>query len=258
MRRNWLRMGILFLGMLMSWSVIAQENGILKKGYYPDGKLRYEGYFEGEVPVGKMTRYYPNGQVQAEMMHKGRETEAVLYSKDGTYCSSGHYLDRKKEGEWRYEKEKQLLATETYKDNVLDGVSRKYFSCGGTAEEKHWKNGLPDGDWKMFYRNGKIRLEACFAGGKLEGELRAYSAAGQRMAEGKYRNNLKEGVWHYYDEDGNLRKERIYKAGIANDQEQQDIAASRKLDEWVKEGKKIADPAHFTDEPEMYLKVAGD
>lgn len=258
MRRKLLRIGIVFLGVLMNCPLIAQENGVLKKGYYPDGKLRYEGYFEGEVPVGKMTRYYPNGQIQAEMVHRGRETEVVLYSKYGTYCSSGRYRDRKKEGEWSYQKEQQLIATETYKDNKLNGVSRKYFSSGGIAEEKHWKNGVPDGDWKLFYRNGKIRLEACFAEGKLEGELKAYSIGGQMMAEGKYRNNLKEGIWHYYDEGGDLRKERVYKAGIADDQEQQDIEESRKLDEWVKEGRKIADPAHFTDAPEMYLKVDGD
>ena len=33
-----------------------------RKGTYPDGTLRYEGYFRAGKPAGEMKRYYPDGK----------------------------------------------------------------------------------------------------------------------------------------------------------------------------------------------------
>lgn len=252
--RKWIAGMILLFGI----SFYIQGQVLLKKGYYPDGSIRYEGYFNGEVPEGKMTRYFPDGRIQAELNHAGSITEAVLYSKDGEYVSGGRYVNRLKDGLWQYKKGERLIATETYNGNKLDGVARKYFSSGKTAEERNWKSGIPDGVWKVFYPDGNIRMEACYVNGRLDGKMRGYNSEGGIMAEGMYRNNLKEGKWCYYGQDGQLKKERIYKGGIAEGQQEEDIEESRKLDEWIEKGGKIVDPAHFIEEPEMYLKATGD
>lgn len=244
--------------LLMTSGLVAQETAELKKGFYPDGSLRYEGKFENEVPVGKMTRYYPNGQVQAELFHEGERTRAVLYSKDGETSSAGVYLNRKKEGEWVYKKDGRLLVTENYKSGILDGVVRRYFLSGKLAEEKNWKAGVPDGEWKTYYPEGGIRLEAFYIQGKLEGKMKGYSPDGVVMAEGTYRNARREGVWRYYDAQGQVKRECSYRAGVAENPEEEELQASRLLEEWIEKGEKIADPAHFTEDPEMYLRMVGD
>lgn len=247
------------LGMILLDGAFAfGQQGVLKKGYYPDGKVRYEGYFEGDEPVGKMTRYYPDGRIQAELFHQGDKTEAVLYSKHGEYVSAGCYQNRLKEGEWHYKKGERVIATETYKENKLDGVSRKYFTSGKIAEERDWKQGFPEGIWKAYYPDGGLRIEAGYVDGKLEGKMQGYYPDGSVMAKGMYRNNLKEGVWYYYGRDGELKKTKTFRGGIAEDQQEEDIEESRKLDKWIDEGKKIVDPVHFIDDPEMYLKAVGD
>ena len=53
--------GCLLLGMPESRGQEAEW----RKGTYPDGTLRYEGYFRAGKPAGEMKRYYPDGKLQA-------------------------------------------------------------------------------------------------------------------------------------------------------------------------------------------------
>ena len=68
-----------------------------RKGTYPDGTLRYEGYFRAGKPAGEMKRYYPDGKLQARMVYRGDTVEAVLYSRKSDCCMRGKYVGRKKQ-----------------------------------------------------------------------------------------------------------------------------------------------------------------
>ena len=59
--------GCLLLGMPESRGQEAEW----RKGTYPDGTLRYEGYFRAGKPAGEMKRYYPDGKLQARMVYRG-------------------------------------------------------------------------------------------------------------------------------------------------------------------------------------------
>lgn len=241
---------LLFAGI----SCPAQEK-VLKEGRYPDGKLRYKGYFVNNQPAGEVTHYYPEGSVKAVMNHKGGETDAVLYSEKGDVTVSGRYIGQKKTGMWEYRKGEKIVGRETYLDNLLDGTATKYFDSGEIFEVKNWKAGVPDGEWKLFYNNGKIRVEAVFVNGKLDGRIKSYNYDGALAAEGDYKNNLREGDWRYYDKDGKLNKEQKYNKGVVEGGETADIEESRRIDELVSRGKRIADPADFVDDPSDYLKM---
>ena len=80
-----------------------------RKGTYPDGTLRYEGYFRAGKPAGEMKRYYPDGKLQARMVYRGDTVEAVLYSRKSDCCMRGKYVGRKKQGTWEYFKNDCLL-----------------------------------------------------------------------------------------------------------------------------------------------------
>lgn len=68
-------LAVLFWGCLLLGMPESRE---WRKGTYPDGTLRYEGYFEAGKPAGEMKRYYPDGKLQARMEYCGDTAEAVL------------------------------------------------------------------------------------------------------------------------------------------------------------------------------------
>lgn len=256
MRKGIVKWGILvftfFILLVLSKRGVAQE---LKYGYYPDGKIRYKGYFVEGKPQGELIRYYPEGTVQARLNHQGDTVKAVLYSRNGEYTSTGYYVRQTKNGSWKYAKGNQVLSIEEYRNDLLNGKSVRYGEDGQVLEQKIWKGGQLDGTWSLYYRNGKLRLQAFYLSGKLNGLMNAYSWNGQLKAKGIYKDNLKEGEWIYYDEDGQVLKKQVYHAGIPEHAEQVELEESRKLDALILSGKKIPDPAVFADDPEAYMKL---
>lgn len=251
-----MRVMLMLMFCLVGGMVFAQT-AELKEGFYPDGKLRYKGLFTDGKPQGEVIHYFPDGKIKAVMNHQGNEVDARIYSKNGEFTTSGKYLDRKKTGKWVYKKGEQWLAEEEYKDNKFHGTSIKFYSTGGVSEEKNWKEGRLSGVWKMFYEGGAVRFEVCFVDGKLEGPVKSYNYNGILTVDGAYKNNLKEGVWSYYDAAGQLKKERTYIAGVPENREQEEIEETLELDKLLEQSVKIADPADFTDEPELYLRIIG-
>jgi len=252
-KRRRLIMSVLGIGLFCS--VVAQE-GELKKVYYANGNLRYEGYFVGKQPVGKVTRYYPDGSVQAVLEYKGEITEAVLYSKDGLFTTVGQYLNKKKNGEWVYRKNDRVVLKECYLNDTLNGSHSRYYASGTLAEIRNWRSGVPAGEWKKFYENGKLCFSAFFKDGKLDSLLKSYAADGTLIAEGDYKNGLKEGVWHYYDARGNLKKEVSYRQGISANVKEEEEEENNSLKAIENESRKIADPARFINEPDVYLRMS--
>jgi len=226
-----------------------------KESYYPDGKLRYKGYFVGKQPVGEVTQYYPSGQMKARLNYDGEEMTAIIYSKNGEFTSSGKYLNRKKTGVWEYRKGERLLTQEEYCEDKLSGTSFKYYANGKVAEKKTWSAGVLSGEWKVFYDNGQLKFETVFVAGQLQGPLRAYSYEGKKSVEGMYRNNVKEGVWRYYDGEGKLMRERLYKEGVSERQQEDELEENEQIRQLENDVKKIVDQANFTDEPEVYLQI---
>lgn len=249
---------LFFFHILLILTLAVQAAGAqeLKEGRYPDGKIRYKGYFQDGRPVGEITHYYPDGKVKAVMNHQGVKADAVLYSGDGEYKTSGQYISRKKNGLWEYRKGEQLLLSEEYTDDRLNGTATRYYSTGEVAEIKHWKAGKLSGIWKLFYENGRLRMEVMFADGHLEGKMKAYDFDGRMTAEGTYRNDLKEGVWHFYDPEGKSERSVVYHRGIPENRDEEEAEESRQVDEWANSGKKIPDPALFIDDPENYMKLS--
>ena len=228
-----------------------------RKGTYPDGTLRYEGYFRAGKPAGEMKRCYPDGQLQARMVYRGDTVEAVLYSRKSDCCMRGKYVGRKKQGIWEYFKNDCLLMKEEYRDQVLNGKTVRFFSTGNPAEEKGWVNGKPEGEWKLYYDNGQLRMIAGLKAGKLDGEVKTYSYQGILRSEGRYRNDRKEGTWVFFDDSGVEVKRKNYRAGISDTAEEDELEESRQLDVLLSTVKKIPDPAVFADDPEGYMKLTG-
>lgn len=244
-------------GLLSGITECRGQEGELRRATYPDGTLRYEGRFRAGKPVGEMKRYYPDGKLQARMDYRGDTVEAVLYSRKSDCFMRGKYVGQKKQGPWEYFKDGCLLMKEIYRDHVLNGIAVRFFSTGKPSEEKGWVDGKPDGMWKLYYDNGQLRMVAGLKAGKLDGEVKAYNYQGVLRSEGTYRNDLKEGTWIYFDDSGTEVRRKNYRAGISDTAEEDELEESRQLDRLLSGVKKIPDPAVFSDDPEMYMKLTG-
>lgn len=229
----------------------------LKNGYYPDGKIRYQGYFVDGKPVGEFIRYSPEGSVSAKMNYRGDTVEAVLYSRNSEYSSAGKFVRQKKCGLWEYRRGKEVVMREEYDRDLLDGKMCRYGEDERLLEQKFWKQGMADGEWSLFFGNGQLRVQTYFCAGKLNGGLKSYFPEGQLRTKGEYKNNLKEGEWEFYDETGKLLKKQVYHLGIAENAEEQELEESRQLDALIQSGKVIPDPARFADDPEAYMQITG-
>ena len=251
-------MKVFGLFVLLVWCFSGQVWGQeMKRGYYPDGKLRYQGYFKEGKPVGEVLRYYPEGSLKAKMNYQGDTVSAVLYAKQGDFFMTGKYFQQKKTGIWTFFKGDRLVAREEYRDGVLNGSSARFADDGNIMEERHWKKGTPDGEWRLFFPGGDLKLRAFYVAGELDGEMVSYFPDGQLRAKGEYKRNLREGEWVFYDVSGELVRKQVYYKGRPEDAEERETEESRQLDALINSGKKIPDPEVFVDDPEAYMRLTG-
>lgn len=251
-------MKVFGLWVLFVWCLAGQLQGQeMKRGYYPDGKLRYQGYFKEGKPVGELLRYDPEGNLKAKMNYEGDTVSAILYAKRGDFVMAGKYFQQKKTGVWTFRKGERLIAQEEYREGVLNGTSARFTDNGNIIEERHWKGGKLDGEWKLFFPNGGLKLQTFYVAGELDGEMLSYFPDGQLRAKGKYKRNLREGEWAFYDASGELLRKRIYHQGRPEDDEEREAEENRELDALINSGKKIPDPAVFVDDPEAYMRLTG-
>jgi len=213
---------------------------------YPNGNIRYEGDFVNNNPAGKFTRYYDNQTINSVMIFSdnGKEADATIYFPGGSIAASGKYINRLKEGKWKFFSSSvagYLLNEEEYSKGLKNGLSVKFYSDSTIAEKAFYKNDKKEGEWIQYYASGKVFLKSSYTGGLLNGNFEVWFENGLPEITGSYKNNLREDKWIIYNEDGTTRYELNYEGGITKDR-QMDIDSSEIIDNLEKNKGKIADP----------------
>jgi len=187
------------------------------KAYDVNGKLKFDGQFVDNKPVGTFTYYYENGKVKAvsEMYDDGKRSRTKVYHGNGRLMGEGNYLDKKKDSTWVYYSDFDgvLLSREYYENGLLEGIVFNYYPKGKVAEEIPYASGLKNGDWKRYFTDGKLKLKATYVDDKLQGLMLVYHQNGFPEVSGMYKNNLKDGMWVYYDDLGIVFKKERYIRG---------------------------------------------
>ena len=215
-------------------------------GRYPNGNVLYKGFFRDDYPEGELKRYYENQVINSVMIFsgKGREAEATIYYPDGSIAASGKYVDRMKEGKWKFYSSSvpgYLINEEEYSENKKNGLSLKFYSDSSLAEKAIYKNDKKEGEWIQYYANGRIFMKSNHSDGMLNGKFEVWYENGKPEISGEYKNNLREGRWTIYNEDGTIRYEMNYTLGMTKDR-QMDIDAAEIIDNMEKNRGKITDP----------------
>ena len=257
---------LLFVILFQVTSLYAQDkiNQTDAKGYkqgnwivkFPNGKVRYEGSYIDNKPVGDWKRFHENGIVKARMTYlpNSDKVAAELFEINGTRYAKGIYKGTTKDSTWNYYNNLRLVGQEDYAGGVKSGRSVIFYGDGSPATESFWLNGQPDGVSRSFYPSGKKKTEIMFRAGKREGLSLVYYESGQTEVTGQYVNDLCEGSWKFNLEDGKLIYELKYKSGVLLNPEIIDTLQNREFKAFDQARGRIKDPADFTQSPEEYLR----
>lgn len=131
------------------------------KLYYPNGTLKYAGYFENDNYHGTGTTYDENGiKIIEGTFSNGRANGyGKAYREDGTLGYEGIFTD-----------------------DVPFGQGIYYYINGNKASEGNYnKNGLLEGKGILYYENGNKAYEGDFQNGIYHGVGTIYTEEGKRI-----------------------------------------------------------------------------
>lgn len=109
-----------------------------------------------------------------------------------------------------------------YKNDRKEGVWKKYTTDGDVMAEETFKNGVLDGLCKYFYPNGKISAIGNMLSVDIEGQKDTVvvidPVSGQETLTEVTRKgySVKHGEWKVYDEDGMMMRETYNRGELSN------------------------------------------
>ena len=141
----------------------------------------------------------------------------VIYYKNNIK-EIGHWKDGKQNGLFQmYTEDGILIDSGTFKNGERDGLTEQFYNDTGKLRvSANYKNGVLDGEFKVYYPNGNLQGEVTYKNGEMNGEYKEYNENKNIRLSGNYKNNLQDGEWKSYLEDGTLESIVNYKDGELN------------------------------------------
>lgn len=97
--------------------------------------------------------------------------------------------------------------------DLYSGLYIEFNSNGSKRVELPLKNGIKDGEVKLFFEDGSLNEIRSYKEGKMHGIWTMWNEQGTKIGVANYRNNLKDGEWLVWDENGVLRFSMYYEKG---------------------------------------------
>jgi len=221
-----------------------------KQGYWEavdsKGALVYSGYFVNDQPAGEMKRYYPTGGVRVIMNYDnaGTKIRARFFWESGALAARGNYIGTMRDSVWLYysNNTKTLSRRVEYVEGKQHGKEQSFYPEGNIAEEIIWENGLKNGPWTQYFKNGQPKLTATYINDKLDGAFTVFSHNGKKEIVGTYRHDARDGEWKHYDENGKLITTIRYSEGKITNLDEVDAAQQEFFKKLMEQEGKIKEP----------------
>lgn len=185
------------------------------KGFYDDGKPEYTGYYNDNDADSVWTYFHPHGKVSSIVSYADDERNGltVLNNADGTPAieklyESGDlisYRVMQQGGQWG-----------EWKKFTGAALITAFYPAGGKAFEEEYKNGLLNGSRKVYFSNGKLYSEQRYVNGDYQGPYSFFYPNGKIREKGEYKDDEFNGVVESYNEDGSPRLSETYINGVRN------------------------------------------
>jgi len=243
-------MFIAFFGLTYSQTQNQRDAYGRKQGYWEavdsKGKLVYAGYFEDDKPVGEMKRYYPTGGLRV-ILNYDRQTPKVrarFFWQSGELAAQGNYIGTQRDSVWQYYSNftKMLSHRVEYVSGKHHGKEQSFYPDGSLAEETLWKDGLKNGTWTQYFKQGQLKSTTTYLNDKLEGDYTLFYPDGKIMVEGAYRQNIPDGDWRRYDENGHQVSIIRYSRGKITNEDELDAAEQEFFRKIMEQEGRIPEP----------------
>lgn len=99
------------------------------------------------------------------------------------------------------------------KNGLKDGEFIIYFLNGKKAIYGKIKENKNEGKWSYYYPNGKLESQGYFKNDKPISKWIWYYSNGEKKEEGSFINGKREGLWKLYKENGTLKTSVYFKDG---------------------------------------------
>ncbi|HQO58942.1 MAG TPA: diguanylate cyclase [Candidatus Omnitrophota bacterium] len=217
--------------------------------YYEHGQLALSINFVAGKEHGQYVRYYPTGflKEKGEFYLGNGQGLFIYFYEDGQLSKEVAYKDGRAEGLARtYYPNGQIATENQYKLGQPFGLNRSYFDNGQLKDTVIYQNGLRNGEFTVFdrdghiemyghfvddvlagtvvsfYKNGIMKTAIDYRGGKIHGYSREYYTNGLLKNLDTYNNGFISNQIKY-DKDGKMLKDKVFVKG--------DFALPN-LDEW--------------------------
>jgi len=190
--------------------VNGKRHGVWKK-LYANGNLRYVGSFEHGKEIGTFKFYAITGEKHPMVIKKFKVSNAIAdvqyFSTNAVLESEGKMDGKKRIGVWTYYfvDGKTILSTESYKNGLLDGVTKTYYNSGEVAEIAHFQADKLNGNRTRYSDTGAVTENLTYQNGIIHGPAVIYDQEGAIFAQGSYENGIKTGIWEF-NMDGEMVK----------------------------------------------------
>ena len=180
---------------------------INSKLYDESGKL-FSGRVKSESDLYLSIYSYKDGELDGLN---------VIYYKN-QIKETGHWKEGKQNGLFQlYTEDGILIDHALFKNGERDGLTEQFYNDTGKIRiSGNYKNGILDGEYKVYYPNEKLQAETYYVNGELNGAYIGYYENGNIKLTGNYKENLPDGEWKFYLEKGNLQSIVNYKVGELN------------------------------------------
>jgi antitoxin component YwqK of YwqJK toxin-antitoxin module len=182
---------------------------------YPDGKLKYEGYFENDKPAGEWKRFHENGKTKAIMTYRPHSdrVSAILFDDEGKKYARGVFEGTQRDSTWNFYNGDKVVLIENYANGKKSGKSTGFDADGKILWEKEMKNDSLNGTAIEYYPGGTKRNEILYASGKKSGPATFFDEQGLKTTDGYFKDDLSDGNWKVYDSNGKLKYQIQYQKG---------------------------------------------
>ncbi|MBS1507326.1 MAG: hypothetical protein JSS79_11830 [Bacteroidetes bacterium] len=182
--------------------------------YYENGGLKEKGIYKNNITVGEWRIYNTMGELD----------EIRTMNELGEYDGDNSFFYKNKPSSiYHYAKEKITSATFFDSDGKVlskgentDGTFsvKGLYITGEPKAEHNYVNGLREGAWKFFYRNGQLHTSCQYKKGLLEGEYLEYYEDGTLSIKSYYVDGKLNGYYTAYHSNGALKMGGWYQKGL--------------------------------------------
>lgn len=167
-------------------------------GQYEYGKRNGPSYFYSEKGELQIVRYFING-VLTSYSYEDKNGELVK-----PIILTGADWDIK-----AYYKNGQISRQYKVKNGELNGEYVVYFSNGKIAEKEYYEFGVSENETIYYWENGNIKRISHYKNDHLHGTYKEFYANGKVKEEAEYLNGDRVGKQSFYDNTGKKIKENI-------------------------------------------------